>query len=68
MANIAIISKTPDSLLPEIIPTTICQWQTGTGRTIYCIRMWAFSQYFLYLCALELLPTSVLVSAMLFLG
>ena len=46
MANIAIISKTPDSLLPEIIPTTICQWQTGTGRTIYCIRMWAFSQYF----------------------
>ena len=27
MANIAIISKTPDSLLPEIIPTTICQWQ-----------------------------------------
>ena len=27
MANIAIISKTPDSHLPEIIPTTICQWQ-----------------------------------------
>ena len=27
MANIDIISKTPDSLLPEIIPTTIFQWQ-----------------------------------------
>ena len=27
MANIAIISKTPDSHLPETIPTTIFQWQ-----------------------------------------
>ena len=27
MANIAIIFRTPDSLLPEIIPTTMCQLQ-----------------------------------------
>ena len=40
MANIAIISKTPDSLLPEIIPTTICQWQNCSifGDNIHLVH------------------------------
>ena len=58
MANKAIISKTPDSLLPEIIPTTICQWQNCSifGGNIH------FSNYLLQLLPAHFAEVEIIAS------